>query len=812
MRRKKKLALSLAAAAVILTVIAVQTSLAGAVEGADWDELRSTVEAGGSYTLTGDIRAQYDGTINVAGTAEIDLAGHQLIVEGSRDSDTDLFSVTGTLKVKSTADSGTISSTSGRSVIGVNGGSVQLNRIYLHGYKTDHIVYNDDGSLHSEGGKLFGLTTGSGDGGGICLVNGALCEMPTGVISRLEGQYGGGVFVDEHSELVMGPDVLIENCCAQKEGGGIYWEYTDEEPAPAVSPRDCSAAAYDGIRLVYMGPWDKLKRAVNMNSVYTLQEDVTGREDESAAQIMIVTADGAGIDLNGHTLTIINRSALPVVQISESGSFRITDSKGTGTVLLQSSECLVENAGSCTMSGVRLQADEAVTTMLANHGSAKIEDTTIDGRNQTNNCIVNEPLTGNAVPPELEVSGSSRIESGSAKAGESPNGGGILNKGGSVVVSGTAVITDCRAAERGGAIFSEAAGGTVEVADHAVIQSCTAERGGAVCVDAGTVLLSGSAEITSCTGNRGGAVSVFEGARLEMAGQVEIHDCSASVSGGAVFSNGGGTVVLSDSAVIRGCTAAQEGGGIWIYNGTTVLGGSSSISDCSAEMHGGGIANTVMGQLDVQDQAQIVRCSAQNGGGLYTPGAAVFSGSASVADCTAEDYGGGIYIIGTVGLGKVTLCESASIESCQSKNRAGGVCNWHGTLEMQDEAGLLDCSAVSEGGGLFNNAGTCTLTGSSAVTDCHSGGHGGGIINWGDDGITNIGGSSRITGCTADRYGGGIANWNGTTSMTGSSTVTGCSAQSSGGIYVNNGTVRIYSPLAVSGNTPDNYSNGVIVG
>lgn len=191
MRRKKTAGLCIAAAAVA-AVIAVTAGPSFAAEGADWNELKAAAEAGRSYTLTDDVRVSYDGTVNVTGTAEIDLNGCQLIVEGDRGSDTDLFHVTGTLKVRSSADSGTMSGTSGRSVIGIDGGNVELDRVYLHGYKTDHIVYNDGGSMTSAGGRIFGLTTGNADGGGLCLVNGASCEMLTGIICRLEGQYVGG--------------------------------------------------------------------------------------------------------------------------------------------------------------------------------------------------------------------------------------------------------------------------------------------------------------------------------------------------------------------------------------------------------------------------------------------------------------------------------------------------------------------------------------------------------------------------------------------------------------------------------------------
>ena len=175
------------------------------------------------------------------------------------------------------------------------------------------------------------------------------------------------------------------------------------------------------------------------------------------------------------------------------------------------------------------------------------------------------------------------------------NGGAIYVEDSFIQEGGDMMIKHCRAGKSGGAIYSK--NNFRQDGGHLTIQNCTA-----VSDDGGAIYVKDS----------GGGVYALNFTQNN--GVLQVEDCSAGGSGGALSANRfrqtAGNVSLTNCRADHG-----GGGGLWAGD-FGQLGGAMRIQSCKAEDAGGGLE--ISGKNFRQDGELHVRtCSAREGGALH---------------------------------------------------------------------------------------------------------------------------------------------------------------------------------------------------
>jgi hypothetical protein len=169
---------------------------------------------------------------------------------------------------------------------------------------------------------------------------------------------------------------------------------------------------------------------------------------------------------------------------------------------------------------------------------------------------------------------------------------------------------------------------------------------GTVTMQAGT--LSGN---TSSNNSVGAGATIVEGGTLTLNGTSKIcGNASPSNIAGGVNIAAAGTLNMAGSASIANNVASTYGGGVHIGNGGSLsMTGTSSITGNSltgASGLGGGVYSNASSTITLTSNATISGNSAKsNGGGIYSSGALIMSGSVQVnRNNTVNGVGGGVYV------------------------------------------------------------------------------------------------------------------------------------------------------------------------
>ena len=242
---------------------------------------------------------------------------------------------------------------------------------------------------------------------------------------------------------------------------------------------------------------------------------------------------------------------------------------------------------------------------------------------------------------DVTISGNTAGPTGSANPG---SGGGVHITGGSSVdIQGSTVIDGNGAAAEGGGLWNSSNGGLrlqgpVIVQNNVATGNGSDQGGGGIFTDGGTVIITGTALIqdndaTGTSGSGGGIFSTGGGTdangnpavfnvlgatirnntAVRAGGGVEIVDGTFNITDSTIDGNGvattptaGGGLHITGSGEVdmKGSTIsnneADEGGGLWVSSTGTFIGINSTISSNSANSgDGGGIYNAGGGTVDL---------------------------------------------------------------------------------------------------------------------------------------------------------------------------------------------------------------------
>ena len=269
----------------------------------------------------------------------------------------------------------------------------------------------------------------------------------------------------------------------------------------------------------------------------------------------------------------------------------------------------------------------------------------------------------------LTIEDSSGNNSGSITGGRANNGGGICNYGKVTIKGGT--ITDCKAAQQGGAIKNN---------------------------DGASLTITGGV-ITGNSAPNGGGIYNIEGGTLDMSDGT-ISSNTASVDGGGIVNRGTATI---DFVTIQNNTATSNGGAIW-NSGTLTLGHAVTIKGNNA-LNGGGIymkdgSNATLSGSTIRENTATVA-----GGILMDQNTVTSLTNCKITGNTATVYGGG----GIVNYSDLTL-NGSTITGNSCAMHGGGIWN-DGTLNVQGALTVKDNSAED----LFLN-GTSKINVTGALT------------------------------------------------------------------------------------------------
>lgn len=218
-----------------------------------------------------------------------------------------------------------------------------------------------------------------------------------------------------------------------------------------------------------------------------------------------------------------------------------------------------------------------------------------------------------------------------------PGGAVYMEDGTFEMTSG--VIRDC-SATYGGAVYikkgKQSATPPVFKMSGGEILSCRASAdGGAVYLEDGSVNVSGTALVNHCSAVRGGALCVIKTAEASSVPEFgmsggDLSENVASVAGGAVFLEGG-TVTLSGGSISGNLVQDGNGGGVCISGGSFTMpsGGSAAIKENSALSVKGTAGDGYGGGVHVASETDGVKVE-------------LFSGS--VTNNSSARYGGGVSV------------------------------------------------------------------------------------------------------------------------------------------------------------------------
>ena len=276
----------------------------------------------------------------------------------------------------------------------------------------------------------------------------------------------------------------------------------------------------------------------------------------------------------------------------------------------------------------------------------------------------------------------------------------------------------------------------VTMTDTIITNSRAAYRGGAVCVDSGSSFTLGrGSTITGCQAGRGGAVYVIDGSFTQTDGAV-ITDCSTFEN--AAFTNCG------------------YGGAVYVAKGSYTL-QSGSVTNNSATQNGIIYIANNSGAEFTMTKGEISGNTCKNGT-IYQAGGTMTLAGGSITGNTCTESGGGVYQNGgsSLLLGNTNASQDVVISGNKAVNGAGWYIN-NGNCLMRG-GNITGNKATKRGGGVCQSNGTLTVNGGDITTNnapeggglCHSGGtfnfQGGGLygnIATGDDGGNDVYSTSK---------------------------------------------------------------------
>ncbi|KAE9360352.1 hypothetical protein PF008_g1847 [Phytophthora fragariae] len=297
--------------------------------------------------------------------------------------------------------------------------------------------------------------------------------------------------------------------------------------------------------------------------------------------------------------------------------------------------------------------------------------------------------------------------------------GGVFSIADGNFTGGNMLITNSRAVERGGALYTSGSNVTL---DHVrIVQISAGADGGALhFVDSNVSMI--SSNVTKSTALRGGAVAL-RGISILSTTDTTFEDNNATGSGGATYvngdisldgvqllknkaPNGGGLamdngILTMENCIVENNSAAITGGGLLLSGASTVIATATSIHSNVAGTSGGGVyaSGTINVNFDKQMTAPstIMGNTALRGAGMYIFESNATFGGIQVENGSANESAGGVAIVDSdVAWSNVLIQTNEALEG-------GGLVLNNSRLTCKGPV-LLTNNSAEDGGAIWVNS------------------------------------------------------------------------------------------------------------
>lgn len=534
------------------------------------------------------------------------------------------------------------------------------------------------------------------------------------------------------------------------------------------------------------------------------------------------TSIGDGGGIFGGAGSVVNISASGI------GSLTLTNNKargGGGAIAVDSGQKSLP----MTVIGVDVRGGDALTggaVYVRPGGFVALERVDISGSTAVNGGGIYVAASGGLVAVRSTV----------AQCRAFLNGGGLFAEDAAGVQMDESRIVSCSAAEIGGGVFladtataavmlvtgcAATSGGGVAAAASVSgsismfvgeVRNCSARvigggafvEGGAVSGGAQLMLLMFRGEIKSCSSQDGGGIGLSSGRIIGYLEKVNVSECTASHSGGAVFGVSGQSFVTA--ATIFDCTASV-GGAVGVGVGATILVRQVSIGRCTAQ-DGGGAHVGAGGGLVLADGTFFDHCSASRGGGAFLDTSAHLDGGnmqvSQFSTCSAP-LGGGVYCHGCSGI------SNTGVEQSFAAVGGGGIYVTDTTSAMIAHVACSDNTAAS-GGGMWIEAGVVVASDVQLVRNTAQY-RGGGLAAYGGASVVVLGSVSVTMQISSNRAldGGNVLISGAGVELHGLMVSNGSAEFGGGGVHVSGATGAKIVDSTIWDNSASREGGGVLV-
>ncbi len=538
-----------------------------------------------------------------------------------------------------TLDGGTASG----STIDVSGGAVTVSNLTLSrgsgtgGY--GGTVYATAASAPSSGSytvQLSSDTVKSGSatyGGDIAVDNYASVKATSTTIqSGTASQQGGGVWMNANSRFETATTSTISSSSAGTLGGGLYMAGGTFVAGPMTFSTNTATTSGGGVYMA--GGTATLTGTSGSKTTFTSNTATntsggglyvaggTWGSTYNSFSSNVAGTDGGGVYESGGAITFTNTSTVDGSTAGDDGGGMYI---GGGTFTSASGLTISDSVGSGVGGGIGMKGGTATLTSATITGNATDDTTGGGGIGMTAGTLT---LTTSTV---------------SLNTADNGYGGALYLNGSPTLTVNGGTITEGIAGLDGGDIYidttSTATFGTSASVGTTIDLGLATGDGGNVDVEAGTVGFT-STTFTNGLAQDGGGLLV-NGGTVTLTNDTFNYD-SAVFDGGGIY-QGGGTVTAT--GISMAYNTATQGGAAW-FGGTASLGGTlgGNLADDGGGIYVGAGTTTLSGAtLTGNGDGDTI-----DGGGMYVASGATAHATSSVIYNGEAQYGGGVYLVGTL--------------------------------------------------------------------------------------------------------------------------------------------------------------------
>lgn len=273
---------------------------------------------------------------------------------------------------------------------------------------------------------------------------------------------------------------------------------------------------------------------------------------------------------------------------AQAADLTVTSNEDSGGGTLRAAVAIANSNGVADNITFNLPSDQRTITLTSEITFTDTSQTTIDGG------VAGVAVSGNNTTRAFAIQGVNlSLKSLTVSGGnttENSDGGGIINRGGTLSITDSTITDNYSGTFTGGGIYNS---GTLTVTDSTISNNSTDNgffSGGGIYNDRGKVTITGSNIRANNSGYGGGIFNYV--------GTLRVTD--STISGNSATGSGGG--IFSDTNLLRRNTnvvnstisgnSAQTGGGVFNANGLTTIRSTTITNNTAPEGQGAGVSST----------------------------------------------------------------------------------------------------------------------------------------------------------------------------------------------------------------------------